>query len=116
MQFAKLGLGLAMAAAMLQPLSAWAADDGPNRCIQVNLIDHTRVLDDQTILFYLRGGEVLRNTLNGRCVGLRLATRGFTYVALDNTVCGNLQSVRLNDTGEVCELGSFTPEPKASHQ
>jgi hypothetical protein len=97
-------LGLAAAPAL--------ADEPPlQQCISVAVIDHTQVLDDQTILFHLRGGQVLRNTLADRCVGLKLSTRGFTYVARNDEVCGNLQSIRVNDNGSICELGPFTREP-----
>ena len=78
-------------------------------CVNVAWIDHTEVPDDSTILFHLKGGKTLKNTLISRCVGLRLASRGFTYVARNDEVCGNLQSIRVNDTGEVCLLGPFSP-------
>jgi hypothetical protein len=102
-------------AAMLGLAAGPVAADSPPadapHCIGVGEIDHTQVVDDQTILFHLRGGETLRNTLLDRCVGLRLSTRGFTYVALNDEVCGNLQSIRVNDTGAICQLGPFTREP-----
>lgn len=93
---------------------AWAeseAEKDGTICLNVVQIDHTKVVDDNTILFYLKGGKVLRNTLADRCVGLKLATRGFTYVARNDEVCGNLQIIKVNDTGEICALGPFTPEP-----
>jgi hypothetical protein len=104
-------LGLAFPTAIA--LADQASDASGSRCINVAWIDHTRVLDDSTILFYLKGGETLRNTLPDKCVGLKLASRGFTYVALNDEVCGNLQSIRVNDTGAVCLLGPFTPEKPA---
>jgi hypothetical protein len=103
-----------LAAVSLQPLAALADDAKTNRCLEVYQIDHTRVVDDQTILFYLRGGQVLKNTLSFRCVGLRTSTRGFTYVADNDEICGNLQSIKVNDTGEVCELGGFQPYTPAA--
>lgn len=84
---------------------------GP-RCINIIRIDHTQVIDDRTILFYLKGGEVLSNTLLNDCVGLRLARRGFSYVARNDEICGNLQQIRVNDTHAVCQLGQFVREPK----
>ena len=102
---------LMLAAAMaLQPIAAFA-DSGPNRCLEVYQIDHTKVVDDQTILFYLKGGTVLKNTLSSRCVGLKINSRGFTYVALNDQICGNLQPIKVNDTGEICELGAFETYP-----
>jgi len=95
--------------------TAYADDDAAarlaSRCINVAYIDHTQIIDDNTILFHLRGGETLRNTLIDKCVGLRMASRGFTYVARNNEVCGNMQSIKLNDTGAICLLGSFSEEP-----
>ncbi|HLY58654.1 MAG TPA: hypothetical protein VKS60_24035 [Stellaceae bacterium] len=90
---------------------ARAEDPAANgsQCINVAWIDHTQVVDDSTILFFVKGGKTLKNTLVDRCVGLRLATRGFTYVARNDEVCGNLQSIRVNDTGQVCLLGPFSP-------
>ena len=99
--------------AFADPQSSSADPDvaGP-RCVRVVQIDHTQVLDNKTILFHLTGGRVLRNTLIDDCFGLRLSTRGFTYLALNDEVCGNLQSIRVNDTGTICQLGPFVEEPK----
>ena len=107
-------LGLAVAAvpafADVAPVPPPPAQSG-SRCINPSSIDHTKVLDDNTILFYLHGGETLRNTLLDKCIGLRLSTRGFTYVVRGGEICGNLQSIKVNDTGAICQLGPFTPEP-----
>ena len=92
------------------------APTGRPICLEDNVIDHTQILDDRTILFYIRGGLVLKNTLTDRCVGLKMATRGFTYTALNDQVCGNLQTIRLNDTGQVCALGPFEPYSPAPAQ
>ncbi len=111
-------LALAMAAATFGftlCASAALADAAPAatapHCINVVQIDHTQIIDDHTILFHLRGGTTLRNTLQDKCVGLRMATSGFTYVVRGEEVCGNLQSIRVNDNGAICELGPFTLEP-----
>jgi hypothetical protein len=88
------------------------ADETPRSdpaCINVVMIDHTQVLDDSNILFFLKGGRTVKNVLADRCFGLRMATRGFTYVARNDEVCGNLQTIRVNDTGSVCMLGPFVP-------
>jgi hypothetical protein len=82
------------------------------QCISVTRIDHTKAVDDHTILFFMKGGDVLRNTLRDRCVGLTMNIRGFTYVTSDDQICANLQRIRVNDNNEVCLLGSFTREPK----
>ncbi len=111
-------LTLALAATMAAPAAALAESATPEShpsCINVAFIDHTRVLDDNTILFFLRGGQTVKNSLDGRCFGLRNSTRGFTYVAQNDEVCGNMQSIRVNDTGSICLLGPFSPyEPAAA--
>ena len=109
-------LALTMAAALglafcTSPALADAAPAAAPHCINIAQIDHTQIVDDQTILFHLRGGVTLRNTLQDKCVGLRMANRGFTYVVRADEVCGNLQSIRVNDNGAICELGPFTTEP-----
>ena len=106
-----LAMALGVAAAAGPALAESEAEKAGTICLSIAQIDHTQVVDDSTILFHLRGGKVLRNTLADRCVGLRMATRGFTYVARNDEVCGNLQIIRVNDTGMICELGPFTPEP-----
>ena len=101
---------LGMLAAL--PAGAEAPQDTPApHCVLIAQIDHTQVVDDRSILFFLKGGEVLRNTLQDKCVGLKMSDRGFTYVVRADEVCGNLQTIRVNDTGEICNLGPFTVEP-----
>ena len=41
-------------------------------------INHTHVLDPQHVLFYMRDGKVLLNTLKGPCPGLMI--HGFSFV------------------------------------
>jgi hypothetical protein len=109
----KLVISTLAAVAAATAAGAWAdppTSADPSQCISVIQIDHTEVPDDSTILFHLRGGRILKNALPQKCVGLRMSTRGFTYSAgsLDE-VCGNLQTIRVNDTGSICMLGPFTP-------
>jgi hypothetical protein len=110
-----LALGTSPARADVAPAPPVRVDVPPPAaapyCINIAQIDHTQIIDDQTILFHLRGGVTLRNTLQDRCVGLRMASRGFTYVVRGEEVCGNLQSIRVNDNGAICELGPFATEP-----
>ncbi len=98
------------------------ADDAPaggkSVCIRSYDIDHTEIPDDSTIIFHMRGHKAWKNTLIDRCVGLRLNTRGFTYSPTDpgtDEICSNLQTIRVNDTGQVCLLGAFTPYPEKPH-
>jgi hypothetical protein len=106
---ARLALSAAAALALLAPASALAAK---SVCIASYQIDHTETPDDHTILFYMHNHKVWKNTLVNDCVGLRINTRGFTYSPTSpgsDELCSNLVTARLNDTGQICLLGEFTP-------
>lgn len=70
-------------------------------------IDHTKVVDPQTILFFMRDGKVWKNTLRGKCPGLEF--HGFSFVTHYDELCSNAVSIQVVQTGEVCQLGYFTP-------
>ena len=79
-------------------------------CLRDGDIDHTRVVDDQTILFFMHGQTVYRNRLDRRCVGLRNDSRGFSYEPTDpgsNSICSNLVIITTNTDHNVCSLGAF---------
>ena len=94
--------------AMAQPAASKSV------CIQTYLIDHTQVLDDNTILFFMRGREVWKNSLPYRCSGLKMSG-GFQYETSINQICSNLQTIRVIEQGggprfgSTCMLGAFTP-------
>lgn len=103
---------------------ATAADEpagsGKQVCIRAYDIDHTEIPNDSTIIFHMRYHQIWKNTLINRCVGLKNNITGFTYSPTDpgtDEMCSNLQTIRLNDTGQVCLLGAFTPvEPAEAAQ
>jgi hypothetical protein len=70
-------------------------------------INHTHVLDPRHVLFYLRDGRVLLNTLKGPCPGLMF--HGFSFVTPEDDVCANSTPIRVIESGETCTLGPFTP-------
>ena len=81
-------------------------------CISSYQIDHTQVVDDHTILFYMRGHKVWKNTLSNKCSTLKTSSEGFTYEPTNpgsDEICSNLVTIHVNDTHEVCLLGNFTP-------
>ena len=43
----------------------------PEKCLNLNRIQKTEVIDDRNIIFYMRGGQIFRNQLSHRCSGLR---------------------------------------------
>jgi len=85
-------------------------------CLDINRIDHTEVLNDHQILFYMNGKEIWVNNLTIPC---RSLTRqdGFVWKSSVPQYCDNIESIRVIRTGEVCLLGTFSPyqkPPKAS--
>jgi hypothetical protein len=102
--FGALTLGTAMA----DEKPAGAAE----RCIRLNLIRSTTVVDDRTILFYLRGGDVYVNYLPQKCPNLAREER-FSYRVPTNQLCQVdtitvLQNFGFGLTpGATCKLGSF---------
>ena len=81
-------------------------------CINVRDIDRTRVADPETILFYMRGGDVYRNDLSSRCPSLAFDER-FMYRVTQNRIC-DLDVITVIDDvgfgflpGASCGLGKF---------
>lgn len=70
-------------------------------------LDHTKVLNPTTIVFYMRDGKVWKNTLKAPCPALQF--HGFSYVTHQDEVCSNAQAIQVLVTGEICQLGEFTP-------
>lgn len=56
------------------------------RCINVSRIRQTHATDDRTILFYMRGGDVYRNTLRSECRGLE-RENSISYRVASNRLC-----------------------------
>ena len=101
--------GLAASVAVAGPALA----DQPTKsvCIQADEVDHTKVLNDHQILFYMRGKQVWLNTLQARCTTLPIQD-GFAMAANYSEFCANSQSIRVLRTGQFCQLGEFTPYQK----
>jgi hypothetical protein len=83
----------------------------PVSCIETSLISTTRVHDDRTIDFEMRGSRLYRNTLPYRCSGLGFEER-FGYKTTIGRLCSTdtitvLQSGGIN--GPTCGLGEFVP-------
>lgn len=91
-----------------------ALDRHPTRCIATTRLDRTEVVDDETVLFYMRDGDIYRNRLSRSCPGLEREKR-FTYRVYGNQLCRvdtitvlESRSFGLND-GFTCSLGDFQP-------
>lgn len=90
------------------------ASDEPVRCLSMNSIRSTRVVDDTRVLFFQARDKIFLNRLDRECLGLtRYGT--FTY-----TVQSGARHARLCDTDSItvlettgrglnCGLGRFEP-------
>ena len=94
--------------------SAPATNAEAQNCIPLSRIDSTKVLDDQTILFNLTGGEKLVNHLPQRCPGLRME-KAFGYKTSLSELCNTdiiwvvRQTAGSPERGASCGLGKFEP-------
>lgn len=110
---------------LLSPVVASAADenpaDGGERCVDIKSISRTDVIDDQNILFYMRGGVIYQNKLAYRCSGLR-SERTFMYRTSLSRLCNvDVITVLYNQgfgfsQGASCGLGRFYPVSKEEAQ
>ncbi len=110
-------LTLVVAAAFVSaPVPAQRGDDAdePRDCINLREIDRTRVPDEDTILFFMRGGDVYRNDLPNRCPDLDFDER-FMYRVSLNRLCDSDVITVIDDVGfgfmpgASCGLGKFSP-------
>ena len=91
-----------------------ALDRAPERCISLNRIDRTEVIDDRTIIFHMRGGAIFLNHLARECPGLKREER-FMYSPTSNRLC-DVDTVTVLEQwgfgltrGFTCSLGPFHP-------
>lgn len=87
-------------------------DREPERCIRLAGIDETHIVDDQTILFYMRNDDVYQNVLRQACHGLK-RDDGFSYKTLGGNLCLTDTVTVLRrfggglEAGRTCGLGPF---------
>lgn len=82
------------------------------RCISVSRLRTTYVVDDRTVLFYMRGGDIYRNVLRYDCPRLKRENR-FSYRVTANRLC-NVDTITVIEgfgsslgRGVSCGLGKF---------
>ncbi len=61
-------------------------EGGTRYCISTKRIRHTRIVDDQNVLFYLSGKTILHNTLRNVCPGLEKDGR-FAFTTTTGRIC-----------------------------
>ena len=107
------GLALCWAGAAAAQMGAGTTTGGGHVCLWTYQIDHTHVLNKQTVLFYMKDGHVWRNDLKGPCPGLNF--HGFDFVSHSDEICGPEIGIRVIRTGEACSLGEFSPYASDMH-
>ena len=118
-------LAAASLALSLSPFASALGDDPPEeggeRCVNMRTVSRTEIIDDQTILFYMRNGVIYRNYLPRRCSGLAREER-FSYSTTISRLCDidtitvlYNQGVGLS-SGPSCGLGKFYPISKDEAQ
>jgi uncharacterized protein DUF6491 len=108
------GLAIAVAALPYAAPSARAQDEqslerAPVACINVSRLQRAQIVDDQTILFYLPGDRVYRNTLQQRCQQLdRTDAIGYGITSSRLARLCEIDLITTED-GVTCQLGPFEP-------
>lgn len=89
-------------------------DREPVDCIRASSIQSTAVVDERTILFYMRGGDIYRNPLSVDCRGL-VRERSFSYNLATSRLC-EVDYITVVERwgssireGISCGLGQFFP-------
>lgn len=111
----------AVLAALASPRPAGAQDDAIDRspvdCLSVSRVRSTEVVDDRTILFYMRGRTVYLNELSNDCPRLASEDR-FSYQARGGRLC-DIDTITVIESfgglqrGATCRLGEFIPITRA---
>jgi hypothetical protein len=112
-----LNFGMLMTAAILA--LAGCSDDAPATdaqaepagngvCLPTAQIDHTEIVNDSAIVFFMKDGKAYMNTMRIPCSSLKMED-GFAYIADVPEICSASQTIRVLRSGNFCELGQFTP-------
>jgi len=92
-----------------------AFDRTPQNCVLVSSIDETDAVDDQNLIFRMRGDKVFRNHLPRKCPGLERENR-IAYEARNSRLC-SIDTITVLEQrfgvglqgGFTCRLGEFIP-------
>ena len=116
-----IALATLIGAACAASAAAQAQSPAPDvaACVYRSNIDHTRILDDRNILFFMRDHSIYQNVLKDPCYGLKI-TKRFAYgeASMHRLCMGNLIAVLEDVTpgavsrNNLCKLGLFVPVDK----
>ena len=81
-----------------------------------NITSTTPTGDGTAITFKMQDGSVWRNDLRGRCPDLKFDGFEWTIRNPDGSVCENEQTIRVLQSGQICQLGKFTQEKQSRAQ
>lgn len=87
-------------------------------CLPVNRIRHTKVVDDQTVLFYMPQNQIYKNVLPNKC-NLLGSYKAIYYKPTGNQLCsvdaiGPLITDQPSMSRATCGLGTFELIDKAT--
>lgn len=109
---------LALSAAYVGLQTAGAAENDQSsdeaRCLNLRQIDHTRIVDDHTVLFYMKDKTVWLNRLPYSCPGLREGDP-FMYRVFMDQLCQSDNITVLQRVGSgfiegaTCRLNPYSP-------
>ena len=113
--FVRLAAGAAAILAATSGARVGADDEryAAQRCVYVERIDQTRIVDERSILFFMRDRTVLQNVLPNACHGLR-NTDPIKYDVVAGKLCAGEFVTQLIDSstygpGRLCKIGMFVP-------
>lgn len=89
-------------------LDGWRLTGDSVSCINVRNIDTTDAIDDEHIVFEMRGNKVYLNRLSGRCFGLSQGDP-FSYEISGSQLCRG-EIIKVFDqagTQGICALGEY---------
>lgn len=112
--FFPLAVAFDIAAAQIGDAAA-PVNRAPERCILIERVRRTEVIDDRTLIFHMRSGEIYLNYLERECPRLA-AEKRFMYSPTANRLCDNDTITVLErwgfdafSRGFTCGLGEFHP-------
>ena len=107
-------LAVACGVASAQNDSAAPATRVPERCIQLDRVSRTEVIDDRTLIFHMRSCQIYLNYLERECPRLASEER-FMYSPTGNRLC-DIDTITVLERwgfgltrGFTCGLGEFHP-------
>lgn len=103
----------------IAPVYAQGSDsDGPRRCVRLNRLDRTEVIDNRRIAFFFRNGDIYLNRLDRECLNLDRG-RPFSYRTSNGQIC-DVDTITIVEDfgfgfspGATCSLGTFLPVSEA---